>query len=169
MKQRFGPRRIRGALMNGMAKWRRFRRAFGGGYSNICLETVGVSGTVIGFHTGLGIGTVNPTHTADGTLFYGCTWDYPAVTGKFLIQWGDAGDEQLTDVSRILMKSKNGVEVGIAIWNDTDKAYVFTNLENAQQLNDAYDANEIEPFCFSMLVLPSPFIRITYNQLLRGA
>ncbi len=143
--------------------------AGGGGSTNICLETVGVSGTVIGYHVGLAIGSANPDHTEDVTLFYGCTWDYPAVTGKFSLQWGDAGDEQLTDVDRILMKSKTGAEVGIAIWNDTDKAYVFTNLENAQQLNTAYDEGELDPFCFSMLVLPSPFIRITYNQLLRNA
>ncbi len=142
--------------------------AGGGNSTNICLKTVEVSGTVIGYHIGLDIGSAYPDHTKDDTLFYGCTWDYPAVTGKFSLQWGDAGDEQLTDVSRILMKSKSGVEVGIALWNDTDKAYVTTNFENAQQLNTAYDAGELDPFCFSMLVLPSPFIRITYNEMLRG-
>ncbi len=141
----------------------------GGGSTNACLSTVGVSGTVIGFDTGLGIGSADPTHTASGILLHSCTWDYPATTGKFSIKWGDAGDEQLTDVTRILMVSKTGVETGVALWNDTDKAYVFTNIENAQQLNDAYDASELEPFCFNMLVLPSPFILITYNKLLRGA
>ncbi len=155
-----------------------FRYGFGGffegfgsgeGSTNICLETVEVSGTVIGYHIGLAIGSANPTHTEDGTLFYGCTWDYPAVIGKFSLQWGDAGDEQLTNVDKILMKSKNGEELGIAIWNSTDKAYIYTNIENAQILNDAYDASELIPFCFSMLVLPSPFIRITYNEMLRGA
>ncbi len=141
----------------------------GAGSTNVCLSTVGVSSTVIGFHTGLGIGSADPTHTAGGILLYGCTWDYPTVTGKFSIKWGVGGDEQLTDVDRILMISKTGIEVGIAVWNDTDKAYIMNNIENAQQLNDAYDAGELEPFCFTMLVLPSPFILITYNQLLRGA
>ncbi len=140
----------------------------GGGSINLCLQTVGVSGTTIGFHTGLGIGSSDPTHTADGTLLYGYTWDYPVVDGKFTIQWGTAGDEQLENVTNILIVSKTGAEVGVVEWDDTNKAYLFYNTENAQQLNDAYDAGELDPFCFSMYVLPSPFIRITYNELKTG-
>ena len=135
---------------------------------NTCLTTVGVDGTVIGYHTGLGIGSAKPEATVTGIAFYGFTWDYPAVKGDFLIQWGANGKFKVPDVEEIFIKGPNS-EVGVAPWNDTANAYVVTDLAMAEQLNIAYDAGELEPFCFLMMVLPTEFIRISYTEMLIGA
>ena len=140
----------------------------GGSKTNVCLDTVGLSGTVIGYHTGLGIGSSKLTETADGTLFYGFYWDYPAVKGDFYIKWGTDGKVKLDDIDQIFIEGPdNGI--GIAQWNQSELAYVATDLVAAEKLKIAYDAGELEPFCFSMLVLPTEFIRISYTTMLIGA
>ena len=134
---------------------------------NVCLPTVGVDGTVIGYHTGLGIGSAKPTETASGIAFYGATWDYPAVKGDFVFQFGIEGKVKIPDVEELFIR-RAGNTFGVAPWDDTINAYVVTDLAMAEQLNIAYDAGELEPFCFLMMVLPTEFIRISYTEMLIG-
>ncbi len=140
----------------------------GGVGDNACLTTVGVSGTVIGYDTGLGIGSVKPTQAADGTIWYSFTWDYPAVKGEFSITWGIDGKFKVPDVEQIFIKGPTG-QTDIAEWDDTANAYLVTDLPMAEMLNEAYDAGELTPFCFTMLILPTEFIRISYTEMLIGA
>ena len=142
--------------------------AGGGSTENICLTTVGLSGTVIGYDTGLGIGSVKPESTSTGVPLYSFTWDYPAIKGDFYIKWGANGKLHLDDVDQILIKGPTG-KVGVAYWEQAELAYIVTDLAMAQQLNTAYDAGELEPFCFTMLILPTEFIRISYTEMLIGA
>ncbi len=136
--------------------------------SNVCMTSAGISGTVIGFDVGLGIGEVNPTQTRDGTPLYSFTWDYPAVKGDFVISWGLTGETLLTDVSSILVVNPDGTEAFIAYWDDGTKSYNATSLVYAQALNESYDAGELEPWCLNMLILPGLFIHYTLNELLTG-
>ncbi len=140
----------------------------GGGNANTCLTTVGLSGTVIGYHTGLGIGSAKPTYTANDVLFYGFYWDYPAVKGEFFIKWGDDGKTKLPDVEQVFIKGANG-DTFVATWDAAELAYTHTDLAKAQELNVMYDAGIIEPKCFTMLILPTEFIRISYTEMLIGA
>ena len=142
----------------------------GGGVStaNTCLPTVGVSGTVIGFDTGLGIGSAKPTHTASGVLLYGFSWDYPAVKGEFFIKWGADGKVQLPDVDQIFIKGVSG-HTFVATWDAAAFAYTYTDLAKAQELNTLYDAGTLAPKCFTMLILPTEFIKISYTEMLIGA
>ena len=138
------------------------------GNINICMTGVGVSGTVIGFDVGLGIGEVKPTTTKNGTPLYSFTWDYPAVKGDFVISWGIAGETQLIDVNSILVSNPNNTEVFIAYWDDSTKSYNATNLVYAQELNTHYDLGELEPWCLNMFILPDLLIHYTFNKLLTG-
>jgi len=140
----------------------------GGGNANTCLTTVGVSGTVIGYHTGLGIGSAKPSETVTGIPLYGFYWDYPAVKGDFFIKWGADGKTKLDDVDQIFIKGPEG-GIGVAQWNQAELAYVATDLEAAEKLNILYDAGTIEPLCFGMYILPTEFIRISYTEMLIGA
>ena len=142
--------------------------AGGGSTENVCLDTIGLSGTVIGYHTGLGIGSVKPAETVTGIPLWGFYWDYPAVKGDFFIKWGADGKTHLDDVDQIFIKGPdNGI--GVAQWNEAELAYIATDLTAAEKLNIAYDAGTIEPLCFTMLILPTEFIRISYTTMLIGA
>ena len=136
---------------------------------NACLTTVGVSGTVIGYDKGLGIGTVKPEQAEDGTIWYSFTWDYPAVKGVFSLTWGADGKHKIPDVDGILIKEPFGNKTWVATWDDTANAYLFTDLTKAGELNTMYDAGELNEFCFTMLILPTEFIRISYTEMLIGA
>ncbi len=136
----------------------------------VTLSQIGVSGTVIGFHKGLGIGEVSPAFTITGIPLYGFYWDKPAVTGKFFIKWGINGDVKLPGVDQIHLETVSGAPLpgnSVAVWSEPDKAYVLTNLPMAQHMNQEYTAGNIPPFSFHMAILPDPFIRITYAQLMR--
>jgi len=137
------------------------------GESNICLTTMGVSGTIIGYDTGLGIGSSKPSTIADGTPLYGFTWEYPTVKGEFLITWGIDGKQQVTDVTRILL-TYMGQEAGIAEWDDTAAAYTLIDLDMSANLNTLYDEGEIPPFCFGMYTVPSLFIHYDFAELKTG-
>jgi len=134
---------------------------------NMCLDTVGLSGTTIGYHTGLGIGSVTPSATPTGIALWGFYWDYPAVNGDFFIKWGADGKTKL-DVDQVFVKGTSG-DTFVATWDAAELAYVFTDLVMAEHLNSLYDADKLEPFCFTMLILPAEFIRISYTEMLIGA
>ena len=148
-----------------------FNFGFLGGRSsviNACLTTVGLSGTVIGYHSDLGIGSVKPGETSTGVPLWGFYWDYPAVKGDFFIKWGADGKAKLDDVDQIFIEGPED-GIGVAYWNQTELAYIATDLEAAEKLNILYDAGTIEPLCFGMYILPTEFIRISYTEMLIGA
>jgi len=136
--------------------------------SNVCLTDIGVSSTVIGYDIGLGIGSTKPDKAPDGTLFYGFTWDYPAVKGDFIIKWGIDGKQQLTDVQSILVTNKDNAEAFVAHWDESSSSYKATNIIYAEGLNTGYDSGEIPPWCFNMFILPDLFIHYDFVELKTG-
>ncbi len=144
--------------------------AHGGLAGNVILSSIGVSGTVIGYHKGLGIGDVQPAFTITGIPLWGFYWNKPSTDGKFYIKWGTNGDEKLPNVDEIHLETASGAPLPgneVAVWDDVVKAYIVVNLPMAQHLNQEYDAGNIPPFEFHMTILPDPFILIKYTQLLR--
>ena len=138
--------------------------------TNVCLTTVELSGSTIGCHQGLGIGAVSPAYTENGVLCYEISWTYPASAsdpdGLFRLAWGDTGDVQLAGVEAIV--TRGAVHADAAHWDVAQKAYIFYDTVLAQELNDAFDAGTLEPLCFKMEMLPSPFIHYTFSELKRG-
>ncbi len=138
----------------------------------VTLSQIGISGTVIGFHKGLGIGEVSPALTVTGIPLYGFYWDKPSIDGKFYLKWGVNGDVKLPGVDEMFLETVQGAPLpgsDVAIWSEPDKAYVLTNLPMAQHMNQEYDAGHIPPLSFHLRMLPDPFIIITYAQLMRKA
>jgi hypothetical protein len=118
------------------------------GMNNLCLETVGISGGVIGYDTGLGIGSGDIESVPDDIFFYGFTWEYPVTTGDFSIKWGLAGTTKLPNIDGILI-IMNNVKVGISEWDAGQQKYIFNNAALANDLNTKYDDGTLTPLCFS--------------------
>ncbi len=127
-------------------------------FNNFTITSVANNGTKYGFINGT-FGAVDPDKTEDNTLLHEFTWQ---VDGSFIVSFG-TGNTKLTNVDELYIKIGKIVEV--AVWNATATAYVFTNLELATQLI----ADDVKVLDIAMRILPSPFIDISYNTLLRGA
>ena len=142
--------------------------AGGGSQSNACIAKAGTwddAGTQKWFYNSsvVGGGEATPWETAEGTFFYSFESD---ANGKFIIQWGDAGNIQLTNVSNILITyGASGVKV--ANWDGVGKYYTFTDKDLFLAMEVEFDAG-IRDFCMKMEILPSPFLLITYAELMRG-
>ncbi len=136
----------------------------GGASSNVCISSCGTDGTYWFYDSStVGMGASNPWETAEGTFFYSFKSD---VNGKFIIQWGDAGNEKLPNVDNILIAySNNGIKV--AQWDDIEKYYTFTDLDLFNSMKAEFDAGTVD-FCMNLEILPSPFILITYAELMRS-
>ncbi len=140
----------------------------GGKQTNTCVINCGTDGTYWFYDSNtVGMGTATPFELADGTFWYSFKAD---ATGKYIIQFGDTGVTQVTNVTNILITYGEG-GVKVAQWDDVEKYYSFTDLELFALMKAEFDA--VEPagtygFCLDATILPSPFIRITYDEMLRG-
>ncbi len=142
--------------------------AGGGSADNVCITGAGTwddAGTQKWFYNYniVGGGSSDPWETAGGTLFYSFESD---DTGKYVLQWGDAGNEQLPDVANILITYQD-TGVKVANWDDTEKYYTFTDLALFTSMKAEFDAGTTD-FCMNLEILPSPFLVITYAELMRG-
>ena len=122
-------------------------------FLRVCLPTIGVSDTTIGFHTGLNIGSINPIKIINSPMFYAFTWDYPAVEGKFKIQFGSNGKTQLPRIVEILIVDSERAETIILLWDKETLSYNTSNIELAQKLNSDYEADNEMTWCNSMTLL----------------
>jgi len=143
------------------------------GKGNVCLTTIGVSGTVIGFDTDLGIGSSDPIETEDGIFFYAFTWDYPATSGSFTIKFGLDGKEQISasdseKLDKILVTDSGRIEAFIATWDEVLLCYTAKNLTYAAVLNQKYDNGLIPPWCYNMFAVPNKFIEYDFKEINTG-
>ena len=89
---------------------------------------------------------INPPNAADGTLYY--SYRANAVTGEFRLRFGDAGDEELTNVL-VIIYSHDNREVGLQ-WDSVNKYYTGDDLIAAQRIAALAGLKH----CFVNLVVP---------------
>ncbi len=133
--------------------------------TNVCITDIGTDGTYYIYDSNtVGMGSANPNQTISDIFFYAFKCD---AGGNFYIQWGDAGNEQLTDVSRILVYDKGVTTADVAEWDDVDKRYEFINKTWSDKVIAEYDLG-VRDLCFSMEILPSLFIDYSFTEVLVG-
>ena len=133
--------------------------------SDTCLTEIGTDGTYYLYDSNtVGMGIAQPGQTISGVFFYSFKCD---AGGNFIIQWGDAGNEQLTDVSQILVYNKLQTSADVAVWDDIDKRYEFINKDWSDNIIAEYDAG-VREVCFAMEILPSLFIHYSFAELAIG-
>jgi len=130
-----------------------------------CLTATGTDGTYYLYDsntTGMGTTTFNDTN--NDLFFYSFKCD---AVGNFIIQWGDAGNEQLTDVNSMIIHSEDHSKVDVAYWNNTSKRYEFINKDWSDDIIADYNAGSRE-LCFAMKILPSLFLHYSFKEILVG-
>ncbi len=138
---------------------------FQGDNTNVCIRDINTDGTYYVYDSNtVGMGIPTPTHTPDDTFFYSFKCD---ASGNFIIQWGDTGDVQLTNVSDILVYNREQTTADVAKWNSTNKRYEFVNLAWSDKIILEYGEGATD-LCFSMEILPSLFIEYSFTEVLVG-
>lgn len=135
----------------------------GGGYTvdiayTNCFSALAESGTVYGFiDSVLGVGTLSPTTTSDGTYIYQFSWD--TSDGSFIMAFGVAGNEALDNTLLIIASFTDGnVELH---WDATNLYYAGTNTVLAGELA-ARAGTEV---CYEALAIPDLLVDISFEQL----
>lgn len=133
---------------------------FGFGFKDIlptnCYPSLTNSGTVWGY-IDTTLGALDPDTTSDGTHIYQTTFD--TSNGLFVMSFGAAGNEQLTNVLLIVKEFKGGhVEL---YWNATNSRYEGTNSALATDLA-LLTGTEV---CFADIAIPDLLINIDYGGL----
>ena len=123
---------------------------------NSCM-VVGNSGADYGFLTG-SYGEFTPSVTSDGTLIYSFRFD---ATGKFIMQFGLAGDEKVFDASTITVESLLSTVLGMS-WDDTNKYYTATNLNLATLLIADYVGERV---CMNITLIPDLFLHFDMGNI----
>ena len=126
---------------------------FTSGVADVCIVIMGTSGDWRGHIAGTG-SEITPGYTYEGEEIYEYKWNI--VTGEFIIAFGSAGDTELENVRGILIEHPKVPDRNVAIFDETDKRYEFTDLELAQLI-----AGDVEQACFDVLILP--YVLIYYN------
>ena len=108
--------------------------------NNMCWTTLEDTGTVYS-------GTVSPATTSDGTTIYNVQFD--TSDGEFIMQFGDAGDEELDNTALITFTYKGGYELPL-YWDATNEYYSGTDTDLATEIALLVD----EKVCFGAYVTP---------------
>ena len=126
-------------------------------YTN-CYSALANSGTVYGFIEGvLGVGTLFPTITSDGTYIYQSSFD--TADGSFIMAFGVAGDEQLVNTLQII-KAFDAGQVEL-FWDATNEYYYGEN----QTLATAVALEVGNRVCYSDIAIPDLLVDISFEQL----
>jgi hypothetical protein len=123
------------------------------------------TGTWIIYELGL-FGSVIPQYTSDGTLIYGYKAD--KTTGDFIMMFGDSGNIKLTDIDEIVIEDKKYGYEEVALWDDTLKAYTFTDLDYVTDISKEYDTNGEFDLCIKVFYMPDTFIFYIFDGIYTG-
>ena len=130
---------------------------------NLCI-TVGYDGSEwYGKITGV-MGSSDPDRTEDGTLLYSFKFN---AAGNFVIQFGDAGDEQISSATSFNVYSEYYGGSRVAQWNDTTLQYEFDDQLIATDLIDKYN-NGITEVCIFVSIEEGTALYYTYDTILTG-
>ncbi len=102
---------------------------YGSSLSDICILVMGTSGDWKGHITGSG-SVINPNATYMGLDIYEYKWN--VVTGEFIISFGDAGNDEITNIIQLSVSHTARPDRNSASFDDTETAYTFTDLDLAQ-------------------------------------
>lgn len=122
---------------------------------NTCM-LIGNDGTNYGFETG-SYGSVTPTTTLDGTLFYSFTVD---AAGNVAFRFGPTGTDKLEDTDEMLLRTAQAGDV-ILVWNATNSAYEVVDIDIATNII-AEDGNVV---CGAIYALPNLFLHYTFETI----
>ncbi len=134
----------------------------GGARSNICVK-IGdnAASTLRGMHPTLitaNVGEVVPEYTAGGILIYSLYWD--TTTGKFIMQFGDAGNEKLPNTVQILAEGTNKL---VLQYDEVEQYYTTTDKDVADSIITPVG----DVLCFMFYVVPDLMIHYKYIELQR--
>ncbi len=133
-------------------------------FLNICVTTIGVDGDLRGYrhadHIDGVLGEISPNATFEGEDIFEFTWD--VVTGNWIGSFND-GDLELPNVKHILVSHPSVPDGNIALWDDTATAYIFTDLELAQTIDEDEDKG-----CFLIEFVPVDAVVYSFSDILRG-
>ena len=132
----------------------------GGTNTNICVIE-STDGTWYGYDSSVPIGAIDPVYTADGTFTYALKWK---ADGTIVAKYGDAGNEQLTDVDGILVK--NSSRNLLLQWDDLTKDYRTVDQPLTDYLISTYEDGNKR--CFEAEILPDLFINYTLSEIRTG-
>ena len=133
------------------------QRRGGSNAPNACM-TEGTDGTKYGFLKG-SFGTFVPPFSADGKEVHEFTWQ---ASGTFIMTFGAAGDEQLTDTNTVYVEIDNGaIELN---WYSASNVYKGSNIEAATALiTDFVDGKERCGYIY--VSLPTLFIDYIFDTI----
>ena len=136
------------------------RRSRGVASSNICVK-VGdnAASTLRGMHPTLiqaTPGEIIPTYTAGGVLIYSFYWD--TTTGKFIMQFGVAGDEKLENTMQILAEGEHKL---VLVYDEVEQYYTATD----KSISDDITTPVGDVQCFMFYVVPDLMIHYKYLEL----
>jgi len=100
-----------------------------GGTTDICIVVMGTDGDWRGHINGSG-SEITPNATYAGLDIYEYKWN--VVTGEFIISFGVAGETEIANIVHISVWHPNRPDKNSAVWNTTETAYTFFDLDLAQ-------------------------------------
>lgn len=129
---------------------------WGAGETHCVFE--GTDGTWYGYESGV-FGSMSPDVTVEGQIVYEFKWN---AAGDFVMSFGAAGDDLVTDTDIILFSYVD--EYTVALTWDSDigvLSYTGSELALATLLIGNYEADKKE--CFTIQILPNKFISLNFN------
>lgn len=127
---------------------------------NVCIFTIGSSGDKRGYIKG-SIGDISPDATYSGVEIYEYTWN--VVTGEFILSFGVAGNDYVTNIPELLITHHTVPDGNSAVWDDTQTAYIFTDLTLAQYIGTNTDES-----CFWVEPVPENLFLYDFSTIDTG-
>ena len=119
-------------------------------------------GTWYGYDSSVPMGAVDPVYTKDGTFTYAVKWQ---ADGTILMKFGDAGNEQLTDIDGILISYAD--RSILLMWDDIAKDYRTVDTDMTDYLIADYEDGKER--CYLTEILPDLLIHYTFSTIETGA
>jgi len=131
----------------------------GGIVSNACLDIGTDGGTTYGFKSG-SFGTITPTQTITGELYYEVTWN--TATGDFILSFGVEGNTKLDGVSQIQVINPSGTKGKACVWDEVTTVYVYNDMDEVAGLPTTGET------CMGIFFLPDLFIHYDFATIMTG-
>lgn len=134
--------------------------AISSGKINICITTIGNDGIWYGYKEG-SYGVITPNAALDGIDIFSmrCKAD-----GSFVLSFGDAGNDQLDNVKQIEVTHYQVPDANIALWDETETGYIFTDAV----LADILINGGLDEICFWIEFMPKVLIDYDFSEILVG-
>ena len=127
---------------------------------NMCIISIKTVGDWTGHIAGSG-SIITPNATLNGEDIYEYKWNN--VTGEFVLAFGGSGDTRLDNTRGILVTHHAVPDSGVAMWDDTNKYYTYTDLDLATYLTANPDDT-----CFYVEFVPETLITYSFSEILTG-